>query len=194
MEEKDQVVESTQTDSVEETTQKNERDWKKEYYKEYGTRKQLETKVSQIESKVNSLGSSSNQIDYGDYNKEQVDFMSKLAETKAEQIVEKRLSSMLQEKHNQELVSKEEQAFLDKNPEAIEYIDKVKELQWKYFQWKSYNYVYKKFFSDEEKDEPAKGVKLSWWTWWADVSNVQIKDKKVTDDDLRKHYAKQLGR
>lgn len=187
-------VTSAQNDEVDTTTEKNERDWKKEYYKEYWTRKQIEKKISDLESKVSSINSQSDPIDYGNYNKDEVLFVEKLAEKKAEQIVERKLKSYMEDKHNQELVSKEQQAFLDNHPEAIEDLDRIKKLQKEYFPEKSYSYVYKKFFVESESKEPEKrGVKLTWWTWWIDVTKVNP-SKRVSDQDLRDYYWKLLNK
>ena len=187
-------VVSTETETAEETAQKNERNWKKEYYQEYWTRKQIEKKVSDLEQKFNTIQSTNQTTDYGDYNKEQVEFIEKLAEKKAEQLIDKKLHSFMDNRQNQELVSKEQEAFLDQHPEAIDDLDRIKDLQRQYFPGKSISYVYKKFFNEQEEEQPKnKGVKLSWWSWWWDVTKVNPK-KQVTDDDLRAFYWKLVGR
>lgn len=187
-------VVSTESETAEETAQKTERDWKKEYYKEYGTRKQIEKKVSDLENRFDSISTPNQPIDYGDYNKDQVEFIEKLAEKKAGQMIDKKLNSFMENRQNQELVSKEQEAFLDQHPEAIDDLDRIKDLQKQYFPGKSISYVYKKFFNEEVEEQPKnKGVKLSWWSWWWDVTKVNPK-KQVSDDDLRSFYWKLLGR
>lgn len=118
----------TETPEVETETTENQnpqekKEVNKDFYKVLWQKKQLEKELQEIKARKQQIEEQrSNEEDLGEYDPDDLAFIEK----RAEKIAEKKFNELHNQKEQQVLQLKEEQAFLANHPEAIEKLDAVK--------------------------------------------------------------------
>jgi hypothetical protein len=90
----------------------------KDFYKVYGQNKAMEKRLQELEAKYTAP---KQEEDYGNYQKEDVDFIEK----RAQQVAERKFNELSETREKTQLQQKEEQAFLESHPEAIQHLDDI---------------------------------------------------------------------
>ena len=101
---------------------------KKDYFRVYGEMMKYKKWFEELKGEVQTLKSSipaQEEVYEGDYDKDQVQFVERLAEKKAVKIAEQKFNELFKQREQSELQHREEKEFLKANPEAVEYLESI---------------------------------------------------------------------
>ena len=164
----DQAPSDQQETHKEGGEQTNNQEWgqkeefvsKKDFYRIYWEKKSLEKKIQELEARIPAQ---KHEEDYWSYQKEDVDFIEK----RAQAVAERKFQELSEAREKTQLQQKEEQAFLEAHPEAVQYLDGIYELKKNMAPNMSLVRVrkwYQKLFGD---DEPVSRPASMWGNWSA---------------------------
>lgn len=114
--------EGTETSQSPDSSQEEQKEKNKDFYKVLGQKKQLEKEVAELKAWKEEQASKYATEDYEWYDEDNVKFIEKRAEI----IAEKKFTELQKKQEINQLQLKEEQAFLWLHPEAVEKLDAVK--------------------------------------------------------------------
>lgn len=133
-----------QDSSVDMQTPAQDTDYKKLAYANYGKLRKAEETIAQLTNTVQSLQANSYRNDYDGYEPDQINTIEKIAERKAQEIVQRNLQNQSVAIQQQ----KEEEHFLIHNPDAYEFMDELRNFK-KMAPSRSYSAIWKSMYAQE---------------------------------------------